>query len=92
MVTSNRFRAPAMPARIATTVGILSGGRLDFGIGVGSRPDRPSAWREYAARGPSFRDSAHAMTSLGVHGPRRRTLGPGAARDRRARRSVEHAG
>jgi len=34
--TSNRFRPPAMLAKIATTVDIVSGGRLDFGIGVGS--------------------------------------------------------
>src|ERR1700723_818488 len=36
LVTSNRFRPPAMLAKIATTVDIVSGGRLDFGIGVGS--------------------------------------------------------
>ena len=41
MVTSNRFRPPAMLAKIATTVDIVSGGRLDFGIGVGSRPGNP---------------------------------------------------
>ena len=38
LVTSNRFRPPAMLAKIATTVDIVSGGRLDFGIGAGSRP------------------------------------------------------
>ena len=41
MVTSNRFRPPAMLAKIATTVDIVSGGRLDFGIGAGSRPAIP---------------------------------------------------
>ena len=34
LVTSNRFRPPAMLAKIATTVDIVSGGRLDFGIGA----------------------------------------------------------
>ncbi|MEV0741864.1 LLM class flavin-dependent oxidoreductase [Streptomyces sp. NPDC050549] len=64
MVTSNRFRPPAMLAKIATTVDIVSGGRLDFGIGVGSRPDHPLARREYEAHGLPFHDSAHAVGSL----------------------------
>ncbi|MEU9267408.1 LLM class flavin-dependent oxidoreductase [Streptomyces sp. NPDC048251] len=64
MVTSNRFRPPAMLAKIATTVDIVSGGRLDFGIGVGSRPDHPLARREYAAHGLPFHDTAHAVGSL----------------------------
>jgi hypothetical protein len=38
LVTSNRFRPPAMLAKIAATVDVVSGGRLDFGIGAGSRP------------------------------------------------------
>ena len=54
LVTSNRFRPPAMLAKIATTVDIVSGGRLDFGIGVGSRPSHPLARREYAAHGLPF--------------------------------------
>lgn len=64
MVTSNRFRPPAMLAKIATTVDIVSGGRLDFGIGVGSRPDHPLARREYEAHGLPFHDTAHAVASL----------------------------
>lgn len=64
MVTSNRFRPPALLAKIATTVDILSGGRLDFGIGVGSRPDHPLARREYEAHGLPFHDTAHAVGSL----------------------------
>jgi alkanesulfonate monooxygenase SsuD/methylene tetrahydromethanopterin reductase-like flavin-dependent oxidoreductase (luciferase family) len=51
LVTSNRFRPPAMLAKIATTVDIVSGGRLDFGIGAGSRPSHPLARREYEAHG-----------------------------------------
>ncbi|MEV6026614.1 LLM class flavin-dependent oxidoreductase [Streptomyces sp. NPDC052036] len=64
LVTSNRFRPPAMLAKIATTVDIVSGGRLDFGIGVGSRPGHPLARREYEAHGLPFHDTAHAVGSL----------------------------
>lgn len=64
MVTSNRFRPPALLAKIATTVDIVSGGRLDFGIGVGSRPDHPLARREYEAHGLPFHDTARAVGSL----------------------------
>ncbi|WP_405684966.1 LLM class flavin-dependent oxidoreductase [Streptomyces sp. NBC_01387] len=64
LVTSNRFRPPAVLAKIATTVDIVSGGRLDFGIGVGSRPGHPLARREYEAHGLPFRDSADAVGSL----------------------------
>src|ERR1700743_2749636 len=41
MVTSNRFRPPAMLAKIATTVDVVADGRLDFGIGAGSPPRLP---------------------------------------------------
>ncbi|WP_255621263.1 LLM class flavin-dependent oxidoreductase [Pseudonocardia sp. DSM 110487] len=64
LVTSNRFRPPAMLAKIATTVDIVSGGRLDFGIGAGSRPSHPLAKREYDAHGLPFHDAAHAVASL----------------------------
>jgi alkanesulfonate monooxygenase SsuD/methylene tetrahydromethanopterin reductase-like flavin-dependent oxidoreductase (luciferase family) len=64
LVTSNRFRPPAMLAKIATTVDIVSGGRLDFGIGAGSRPSLPMARREYEAHGLPFHDATHAVESL----------------------------
>ncbi|MFI1995158.1 LLM class flavin-dependent oxidoreductase [Actinoplanes sp. NPDC020271] len=64
LVTSNRFRPPAMLAKIAMTVDIVSGGRLDFGIGVGSRPGHPLAVREYTAHGLPFHDVDHAVGSL----------------------------
>ncbi|MFB8180682.1 LLM class flavin-dependent oxidoreductase [Streptomyces sp. NPDC055966] len=64
LVTSNRFRPPAMLAKIATTVDVVSGGRLDFGIGVGSRPNPPEARREYPAHGLPFQDTADAVESL----------------------------
>lgn len=65
LVTSNRFRPPALLAKIAATVDIVSGGRLDFGIGAGSRPSHPLARREYDAHGLAFHDAAHAVGSLG---------------------------
>jgi alkanesulfonate monooxygenase SsuD/methylene tetrahydromethanopterin reductase-like flavin-dependent oxidoreductase (luciferase family) len=64
LVTSNRFRPPALLAKIATTVDIVSGGRLDFGIGVGSRPSHPLARREYEAHGLPFHDTEHAVGSF----------------------------
>jgi alkanesulfonate monooxygenase SsuD/methylene tetrahydromethanopterin reductase-like flavin-dependent oxidoreductase (luciferase family) len=64
LVTSNRFRPPAMLAKIATTVDIVSGGRLVFGIGAGSRPSVPMARREYEAHGLPYHDAAHAVGSL----------------------------
>jgi alkanesulfonate monooxygenase SsuD/methylene tetrahydromethanopterin reductase-like flavin-dependent oxidoreductase (luciferase family) len=53
-----------MLAKIATTVDIVSGGRLDFGIGAGSRPSHPLARREYDAHGLPYPDAAHAVGSL----------------------------
>ena len=70
LVTSNRFRPPAMLAKIAATVNVVSGGRLDFGIGAGSRPGLPMARREYAANGLPFHDAGYAVGSLAeaLHG------------------------
>ncbi|MET8852801.1 LLM class flavin-dependent oxidoreductase [Amycolatopsis sp. NPDC004625] len=64
LVTSNRFRPPAMLAKIATTVDIISGGRLDFGIGAGSRPSHPLARREYDGHGLPYVDQADAVAAL----------------------------
>jgi alkanesulfonate monooxygenase SsuD/methylene tetrahydromethanopterin reductase-like flavin-dependent oxidoreductase (luciferase family) len=64
LVTSNRFRPPAMLAKIAATVDIVSGGRLDFGIGAGSRTSIPWARREYDANGLPYHDAAYAVGSL----------------------------
>ncbi|HEX3487971.1 MAG TPA: LLM class flavin-dependent oxidoreductase [Streptosporangiaceae bacterium] len=64
LVTSNRFRPPALLAKIAATVDVVADGRLDFGIGVGSRPSHPRARREYEAYGLPFHDAGRATDSL----------------------------
>ena len=64
LVTSNRFRPPAMLAKIAATVDVVSSGRLEFGIGVGSRPGHPLALREYLAYGLPFHDATDAVQEL----------------------------
>src|SRR5215469_14410938 len=48
MVTCNSYRHPALLAKMASTVDVLSHGRLDFGIGAGWYEE------EYAAYGYSF--------------------------------------
>ncbi|HET9014994.1 MAG TPA: LLM class flavin-dependent oxidoreductase [Thermomicrobiaceae bacterium] len=64
MVTSNRFRPPAMLAKIAATVDVVSDGRLVLGLGAGSRPSHPVARREYEAHGLPFHDFAHSVGNL----------------------------
>src|SRR6195952_2860749 len=64
LVTSNRFRPPAMLAKIAATVDVVSGGRLDFGIGAGSRTSFPGARREYDAHGLPYHDFAYSVGAL----------------------------
>ncbi|MFI5719882.1 LLM class flavin-dependent oxidoreductase [Nocardia sp. NPDC051750] len=64
LVTSNRFRPPAMLAKIATTVDIVAGGRLDFGIGAGSRPSMPIARREYDAHGLPYHGFGSSVENL----------------------------
>ena len=63
LVTSNRMRLPAVLAKIATTVNVISNGRLDFGIGVGGIPG-PLALREYDAYGVPARAWRDAVASF----------------------------
>jgi alkanesulfonate monooxygenase SsuD/methylene tetrahydromethanopterin reductase-like flavin-dependent oxidoreductase (luciferase family) len=55
MVTGNAARLPAVLGKMATTVDVISGGRLVLGIGVGAtaldRPGQELAVREYEAYG-----------------------------------------
>ena len=64
LVTSNRIRPPAVLAKIATTVDVVSGGRLEFGIGAGSRPSIPWARREYDAHGLPYHDFSDSVGAL----------------------------
>jgi F420-dependent oxidoreductase-like protein len=59
MVTCNAYRNPALLAKMASTVDVLSGGRLDFGIGAG--------WyaHEYLAYGYDFPPVPARLAMLG---------------------------
>ncbi|MDQ3704369.1 MAG: LLM class F420-dependent oxidoreductase [Chloroflexota bacterium] len=59
MVTCNNYRNPALLAKMASTVDVLSHGRLDFGIGAG--------WyvEEYNAYGYPFPDGPERLRMLG---------------------------
>lgn len=65
LVTSNRIRPPAVLAKIATTVDIVSDGRLEFGIGAGSRTSLPEARREYDAHGLPYLGFVDSVDALG---------------------------
>jgi F420-dependent oxidoreductase-like protein len=58
MVTCNSYRNPALLAKMASTVDVLSHGRLDFGIGAGWYED------EYLAYGYDFPDGPTRLRML----------------------------
>ena len=58
MVTCNSYRSPAILAKIASTVDVVSGGRLEFGIGAGWFRD------EYEAYGIPFLSAAIRIEQL----------------------------
>ena len=58
MVTSQSYRNPALLAKMAACVDVMSGGRLDFGLGAG--------WKEieYRAYGYDFPDAPTRVTQM----------------------------
>ena len=59
MVTCNAYRPPSLMAKIASTVDVMSHGRLDFGIGAGWYEHE---WRAY---GYGFPDAPTRLKMLG---------------------------
>jgi alkanesulfonate monooxygenase SsuD/methylene tetrahydromethanopterin reductase-like flavin-dependent oxidoreductase (luciferase family) len=64
LVTNNRIRLPAVLAKIAATVDVISDGRLDFGLGVGGLPDRAKVAPEYDAYGIPIATWGDAMSAF----------------------------
>ncbi|MFC7583679.1 LLM class flavin-dependent oxidoreductase [Nonomuraea antimicrobica] len=69
LVTSNRIRPPAVLGKIATTVDVISGGRLIMGLGVGGTAQLPEAGdnpaaAEYAAYGLTLVPPAEGIARL----------------------------
>jgi alkanesulfonate monooxygenase SsuD/methylene tetrahydromethanopterin reductase-like flavin-dependent oxidoreductase (luciferase family) len=67
LVTSNALRAPAHLGKIATTVDVISRGRLIMGLGVGGtrQPEGPNpAVAEYAAYGLSLPSPGEGLARL----------------------------
>lgn len=64
LVTNNRIRRPAVLAKVAATLDVISDGRLDFGIGIGGLPDAGAVAPEFDAYGiphQSWRDAVAAF-------------------------------
>jgi probable F420-dependent oxidoreductase len=74
MVICAGFRNPALTAKMASTIDVISGGRFELGIGAGWKEEE---WRAYGYGFPSL---GERLEALGDHlGVIRAMLGPGLA-------------
>ena len=74
MVVCTGFRNPALTAKMASTIDVISGGRFELGIGAGWKEEE---WRAY---GYGFPTLGERMTAFGDHlEVIRAMLGPGRA-------------
>jgi len=86
MVICTGFRNPALTAKMASTIDVISGGRFELGIGAGWKEDE---WLAYGFGFPTLRDR---LGALGDHlEVIRRMLGPGKATFEGAYARVEGA-
>jgi F420-dependent oxidoreductase-like protein len=58
MVVCTGFRNPALTAKMASTIDVISGGRFELGIGAGWKEDE---WRAYGYGFPALRDRIAAF-------------------------------
>ena len=68
LVTCNNFRHPALLAKMATSADVISGGRVEFGIGSGSVEEEHIAaglpWESLAARSERLAEGLEVITRM----------------------------